>query len=275
MTSNYYTIEKAIKFIEDNFKYKPSLDEIAEHVGLSAFHFQRIFKEWAGITPKQFQQVLTIEHVKDVLEKSKNVFDASIDSDLSSSSRLYDLFSSIEAISPKEFKTKGKGLEIFYGFHESIFGKCLIALTNRGICALRFLDNSDTQDISSLQELEKEWTNAKFIRNEEKTKEYFNVIFSDKKNSKPLKILLKGTNFQVQVWRALLQIPKGKLVTYEDIAKFINHPKALRAVGTAVGHNPISFLVPCHRVINKIGVIGNYRWGRRRKKAMLVFENGR
>jgi len=266
---DYYRIEKAIKFLENNILVQPSLEEIAEHVGLSEFHFQRMFKKWAGISPKKFLQFLTIEYTKNILDQTKNIFDATYESGLSSISRLHDLFVNIEAITPAEYKSKGKDLVIYYGHHESLFGKCLIGVTEKGICALYF--GNENSDIDTLADLRLRWPNSQIIQDQSKTKVYLDQIFSVNKKNR-INIFLKGTNFQIQVWKALLTIPEGQLLTYEEVARKIKNPKALRAVGTAIGSNPISYLIPCHRVINKIGVVGNYRWGRSRKYAMIGYE---
>ncbi len=265
-SQNYYLIEKALNYIDTNKENQPSLDEIAKHIGLSPFHFQKIFKDWAGISPKKFLQFLTIEYAKDILNKN-NVLDTTFESGLSSTSRLYDLFFSIEAMSPAEYKLKGKGLVITYGFHESPFGKSLIAMTERGICGLSFINDEK----EGIKELKSGWPNAVFKQNENKTFIYFDQIFGNSKD-RNIKILLKGTKFQIQVWKALLTLQPGELTTYSAIASKVKNPKATRAVGTAVGSNNLAYLIPCHRVINKIGMSGNYRWGRSRKKAMIGYE---
>jgi len=265
---DYYRIEKAIQYLENNYKDQPDLKVIADSLHLSEAHFQKMFKKWVGISPKKFLQFLTLEYTKEKL-KSSTFMNATYEAGLSSTSRLHELFVNIGAITPKEYRSMGKDLKIYYGFHDSQFGLCLIAITDKGICHLAFGSNQDKATL--LEELKNEWANAQITEDRTKTTLYFNLIFKqDKKDSIP--ILLKGTNFQIQVWKALLKIPEGQLTTYENIAKVINNPSALRAVGTAVGSNHISYLIPCHRVINKVGIIGKYRWGSARKKAMIAWE---
>jgi len=265
---DYYRIEKAIQYLENNYKDQPDLKVIADSLHLSEAHFQKMFKKWVGISPKKFLQFLTLEYTKEKL-KSSTFMNATYEAGLSSTSRLHELFVNIGAITPKEYRSMGKDLKIYYGFHDSQFGLCLIAITDKGICHLAFGSNQDKATL--LEELKNEWANAQITEDRTKTTLYFNLIFKqDKKDSIP--ILLKGTNFQIQVWKALLKIPEGQLTTYENIAKVINNPSALRAVGTAVGSNHISYLIPCHMVINKVGIIGKYRWGSARKKAMIAWE---
>jgi AraC family transcriptional regulator of adaptative response/methylated-DNA-[protein]-cysteine methyltransferase len=265
---DYYRIEKAINYLQANFKSQPSLEQLAEAAGLSTFHFQKIFKKWAGISPKKFIQFLTIEYAKDKL-KQTNLMNTTYDSGLSSTSRVHELFVNVEAVTPKEFKSLGKDLIIYYGFHNSPFGLCLIAATDRGICNLFFLN--ENEKVKALNEIKEQWSNATFIEDARKTDKYFKQIFNSNIKEK-LNVFVKGTNFQIQVWKALLKIPEGNLTTYENVARAIGSPRALRAVGTAVGSNPISYLIPCHRVINKMGIIGNYRWGSDRKRAMIGWE---
>lgn len=264
---DYYRVEKAIKYLEDNFKNQPLLEDLAKELKLSPFYFQKIFKRWAGISPKKFIQFLTVEYTKDVL-KNFGSTTATFDSGLSSTSRLHDLYINFEAVTPKEFKTLGNGLKIDYGFHQSPFGLALIGITDKGICSLQFIDNDKRNE--AIDNLRNEWSKAELIEDTKRTKEYFNKIFKNRRGR--INIFVKGTNFQIQVWKALLNIPEGKLVTYKDIAEIVGIPGASRAVGSAVGSNPVSFLIPCHRVINKIGIIGNYRWGKLRKKAMIGWE---
>lgn len=269
MQTDYQRIEKAIKYIEENFRSQPSLEDIAKHIHLSQFHFQKLFTKWAGISPKKFLEVLTLDYTKKRLEESEDIFDAIYDSGLSSTSRLHELFVNIEAITPSEFKKLGSNLKIKFGFHETIFGLALIAITTRGICALHFIEPNKKKEF--LKNLKRDWPNAEFIQDQRNTKKVIENIFNNNGSDK-LNLLVKGTNFQIQVWKALLKIPSGNITSYEKIARYIRHPKATRAVGSAIGKNPISFIIPCHRVINKLGVIGNYRWGRERKKAILAWE---
>lgn len=275
MSADYGRIEAAIHYLEENFQAQPSLAEIATHVGLSEYHFQRLFSRWAGTSPKRFLQFLTIQHAKKLLADSQSILDATYEAGLSSPSRLHDLFVTHEAITPGEFKQKGAGLTIQYGFHDSPFGECLIALTERGICGLQFVANGDRE--ATLAELKAGWPQAEFVANEAATRPYVAPIFnlSDAPEQSSLPLYLKGTNFQIQVWRALLNIPAGTAVSYGAVAQMIGNPKASRAVGGAVGSNPIGYLIPCHRVIQQAGKLGNYRWGSSRKKAILGWEAAR
>ncbi len=269
---DYERIEKAIQFLAENYHYQPSLDEVARSVNLSEYHFQRLFRRWAGISPKRFVQFLTLEHAKKVLEESRSVLDAAYDAGLSSPSRLHDLFVNAEAMTPGEFKTKGAGLKISYGFHPSPFGECLLAVTERGICGLGFVGEGGRAQ--ALEDFKRRWPAAEFHENPQKTRIYIHAIFDSKKRNgtHPVKLLLMGTNFQIRVWEALLRIPPGSVVCYEDLARQLGKPSASRAVGSAVGQNPISFLIPCHRAIRKMGITGDYHWGAARKKAILAWE---
>ena len=272
---DYRRIEKAIEFLAENYHLQPSLDEVARSVNLSEFHFQRLFRRWAGISPKRLVQFLTLEHAKQMLEESRSVLDAAYDAGLSSPSRLHDLFVTAEAMTPGEFKAKGAGLEISYGFHPSPFGECLLAVAERGICGLGFVGEGGRKQ--TLEDFKRRWPAAQFQENPEKTGSYIRGIFIAKKRngSHPLKLLLMGTNFQIKVWEALLRIPPGSVACYEDLARQVGKPSAARAVGSAVGRNPISFLIPCHRAIRKMGITGDYHWGAARKKAILAWEAAR
>jgi AraC family transcriptional regulator of adaptative response/methylated-DNA-[protein]-cysteine methyltransferase len=251
------------------------LDEVARNVNLSEYHFQRLFRRWAGISPKRLVQFLTLEHAKKVLEESRSVLDAAYDAGLSSPSRLHDLFVNAEAMTPGEFKTKGAGLKISYGFHPSPFGECLLAATERGICGLGFVGGGGR--LQAIEDFKRRWPAAEFQENSQKTRSYIDRIFSPRKRkgANPVKLLLMGTNFQIKVWEALLRIPSGSMVCYEDLARRLGKPSAARAVGSAVGRNPISFLIPCHRAIRKMGITGDYHWGAARKKAILAWEAAR
>lgn len=271
-SKDYYRIEKAIYFLDENFLDQPDLREVAKTAGISEFHFQRIFQRWAGISPKRFLQFLTKEYAKELLRKS-NVLDASYEAGLSGPGRLHDLFISCEAMSPGEYKQKGKGLIIDYGFHPSPFGECFIALTDRGICKLSFLDKPDRKRV--LEDFRKDWKNAQFDHDQDRTGDCIEDIFAtrtSKAKKSSLKLLYRGTNFQIKVWEALLKISAGTVVTYKTVAQWIDHPRAVRAVGTAIGKNPIAYLIPCHRVIRGMGHLGGYRWGISRKKAILAME---
>lgn len=268
-SQNYILMEKAIQFIEANVQRQPELEEIASAVGLSEYHFQRLFTAWTGISPKRFMQFLTKENAKDLLSRSENLLDTTHQVGLSSLGRLHDLFVSTEAVTPGEYKSSGMGLTIRYGIHLSPFGKCLIATTERGICNLSFVNTSEGKVIDNLVQ---QWKQAKMVEDYQATAPLVNRIFLDAKLDAPLKLHLRGTNFQIKVWEALLNIPTGALTTYEHIAAQIGNPRAVRAVGTAVGHNPIAYLIPCHRVIRKSGEFGNYLYGSARKKAILARE---
>jgi AraC family transcriptional regulator of adaptative response/methylated-DNA-[protein]-cysteine methyltransferase len=272
---DYERIAKAIGFLEANFKNRPTLDEIAASVFLSKYHFQRLFKRWAGISPNQFLQFLTLDYAKKRLAESKNLLDVSYDSGLSGPGRLHDLFVTIDAITPGEFKKMGAGLKIDYGFHPTPFGECLIASTDRGICHLGFVEADNR--LNAVQQLNKNWPRALFNENQTGTRLFVNNIFAAKRNdgARPFHLILKGTNFQVKVWQALLSIPIGCVVSYQDIAAYMGNPKSFRAVASAIAINPIGYLIPCHRVISKSGKIHNYRWGEERKKAIFGWESAR
>lgn len=272
---DYKRIEQAIDFLTLNFQRQPSLDEIASAVHLSKYHFQRLFKRWAGVTPTQFMHFLTVSYAKERLAQAQSVFDVSLDSGLSGSGRLHDLFVTFEGMSPGEYKQRGAGLTISYGFHPTRFGNCLLAQTRRGICALRFVFDSNKED--SLAQLHSEWPLASFAADQERTRMVVDRLFSPANwdQQRPFHLHVRGTNFQVQVWQALLSIPRGAMVSYGDLAAFMGRPSAVRAAAGAVAHNPIGYLIPCHRVISKSGQIHNYRWGSTRKRAILGWEASR
>jgi AraC family transcriptional regulator of adaptative response/methylated-DNA-[protein]-cysteine methyltransferase len=271
---DYNRIERAIHFIEENFQQQPSLKEIADHVALSEFHFNRLFSKWAGTSPQRFMRFLTKEFAKEKLAQSDNLLDATFESGLSSTSRLHDLFVSYEAMTPAEFKAKGEGLTIHYGIHETPFGECLIAVTGRGITDLRFLENEDKEEV--IHQLKEDFSKAEIIFDNNFTKPFIEQIFYETENAEtPITLLLRGTNFQIKVWEALLKIPFGQMVSYNTIAQAIGNPSAHRAVGTAIGSNRLGYIIPCHRVLQKVGGIGGYRWGTTRKKAILGWEMAR
>lgn len=270
LNEDYPLIEQAILYLEKNYKKQPSLEEIAANVGLSEFHFQRVFTRWAGISPKRFLQFLTKESAKELLDQSENLLDTTYQVGLSSLGRLHDLFVTTEAVTPGEYKSRGAGLTIRYGIHPTPFGKCLIGITDRGVCHLGFVQASEGNAIDNLVA---EWKQAKMIEDYESTAPLVEPIFDLNQHRKtPLHVHLRGTNFQLKVWEALLDVPVGSVTTYGDIAARIGKPNAMRAVGTAVGHNPVPVLIPCHRVIRKVGEFGNYRYGTLRKKALLARE---
>ena len=276
ISQQYQVIEQAIQYIEANVQHQPELDEIASAIGLSEYHFQRLFTRWAGISPKRFMQFLTKEHAKELLARSENLLDTTHQVGLSSLGRLHDLFVNTEAVTPGEYKSHGAGLTIRYGLHPTPFGKCLIATTERGICHLSFVRSTEG---STIDNLVADWKQANMVEDYKSTAPLIARIFTspkpDSAYSKPdqrLSLHLRGTNFQIKVWEAMLNIPTGSVTTYEHIAAQIGNPNAVRAVGTAVGHNPVAVLIPCHRVIRKSGEFGNYRYGAARKLALLIRE---
>jgi AraC family transcriptional regulator, regulatory protein of adaptative response / methylated-DNA-[protein]-cysteine methyltransferase len=273
-TTDYHRIERAIRYLDARSPTQPSLDEVARHVGLSPFHFQRLFTRWAGISPKRFSQMLALGYAKDLLRRSRNLLDATYDAGLSSGGRLHDLFVTLEAVTPGEYRTSGSGLRISAGFHDTPFGECLLAITDRGICGLSFFEGARTSAIADLAE---RWPNATIEERPRATASVARRIFTplevrDPAGLVPLALLVRGTNFQVKVWEALLRVPAGTVTTYEDVAASIGEPRAVRAVGTAAGRNPVAFVIPCHRVLRNTGALGGYRWGQERKRAMLAWE---
>jgi AraC family transcriptional regulator of adaptative response/methylated-DNA-[protein]-cysteine methyltransferase len=273
MTSDYARIEQAIRYLERHYREQPRLEDVARSVHLSEFHFQRLFRRWAGISPKRFLQFLTVEHAKRRLEECRSVLEATYDAGLSSPGRLHDLFVTLEAVTPGEYKLRGAGLMIRYGFHETPFGTALVATTDRGVCALAFDDDGGGE---ALEELRETWESARLAEDPRATAEAARRIFArEQGNERPLPLFVQGTNHQVRVWQALLRVPAGALVTYETLAEAAGAPGSARAVGSAVGRNPVAFAIPCHRVIRKLGVMGGYRWGTARKQAILAWEAAR
>ena len=270
-SEDYLRVEQAIQYLENHYKDQPELQQVAANVGLSEYHFQRLFTRWAGVSPKRFLQFLTKEGAKDLLDRSENLLDTTHQVGLSSLGRLHDLFVTAEAVTPGEYKSRGAGVTIHYGIHPTPFGKCLIATTERGICHLSFVQTSEGD---AIDQLVTDWKQARMIEDYRSTVSLVEPIFDLRyqHRGKPLNVHLRGTNFQLKVWEALLQIPAGEVTTYAGLAARIGHPNATRAVGTAVGHNPIAVLIPCHRVIRKVGDFGNYRYGAPRKKALLARE---
>ena len=271
-SSDYDIVEKAIKYLEANQGRQPSLASIASSVNLSEFYFQKLFSRWVGISPKRFLQFLTKEYAKKLLNESKSLLDVTYDAGLSSPGRLHDLFIHCEAVTPGEYKSKGLGVEISYGFSYSPFGTCMIAHTHRGICALKFVRDKTQKEIAVW--LQQQWPKATLKIESQAIQSVAQSVFPFKNQpiQAPLHLYIKGTNFQIKVWEALTKIPFGKTVTYQDVASHIGQPGANRAVGTAIGKNPIPFLIPCHRVIRKMGEFGNYGEGRARKKALIGWE---
>ena len=270
----YDRIASAIGYIRAHIHQQPSLADIANSVHLSPFHFQRLFSRWSGVTPKKFLQILTLEQAKTLLTDAQcPIMEASYQLGLSSASRLYDHFVQLNAVTPKEFKEQGWRLDIEYGVHASPFGTVFIAVTERGICQLTFLDDIAATH-SCIENLQNQWQAATIKLNQRTTAAYVARLFdlNGSASTQPLSLLVKGTNFQIMVWRALLNIPQGQLCSYSQLAQAIDRPKGARAIGTAIGANPLAFVIPCHRVIQKNGHLGGYRWGLIRKHAMLVHE---
>lgn len=263
---NYKKIKKVIKYIDENFKEQPTIDEISQYIGMSKYHLIRVFKEYVGVTPIQFLQSVTLNYAKEHLKESKSILDSSQDLGLSSSSRLHDLFVNIIGVTPKEYKEFGKNVDITYGYGSTPFGDALIGFTKRGVCYLGFIDENKEKIFNRFQEI---WAKANLINNNEKAKEYLNKIFIKKEK---FDLYVKGTNFQINIWKALLNIPSGTIASYQDIANSIKKPKAVRAVASAIGSNHIGFLIPCHRVLAKSGAMSGYRWGIERKKILVAYE---
>jgi AraC family transcriptional regulator of adaptative response/methylated-DNA-[protein]-cysteine methyltransferase len=286
-TTDYIRIEAALAYLSQHAGAQPALADVAAHVGLSEHHLQRVFTRWAGISPKRFLQFQTVESAKALLRDSRSVLDATYSTGLSSGGRLHDLFITLEAMTPGEFKSGGAGLTIATGFHESPFGECLIAVTDRGVCGLSFVLGGDRA--LAMDELEHRWPGAVFVGNTDATRLAAQRIFAAWEGTQwnpkssgadrngitptPLSVLVRGTNFQVRVWEALLRIPAGAVASYEDIASAVGQSGATRAVGSAIARNPVAYLIPCHRVIRKAGAFGSYHWGASRKVAMLMRES--
>lgn len=264
---NYKQIEKAIKYIDENFKEHPSIDEVAKNIGMSKFHFIRVFKEYVGVTPKQFLHSVTLNYAKEHIKQSKSILDSSLDIGLSSSSRLHELFVNLIGVTPKEWREKGKDVLITYGYGQTPFGEALIGFTDKGVCYLGFIDENKNEIFKRFNEL---WENANLHFDEKAACQYLeNIFIKNKKYS----LFVKGTNLQVNVWKALLNLPNGVVATYQDIANYLEKPKAARAVASAIGKNHIGYLIPCHRVIAKSGAMSGYRWGIERKKILIACES--
>lgn len=264
--NNYVQIEKAIKYIDYNFKYNPTIDEIAENIDMSKFHFLRVFKDYVGVTPKQFLHTITLNYAKEQLIKSKSILDSSLEMGLSSSSRLHELFINLIGVTPKEWKEKGKNVVITYGYGKTPFGEALVGFTDKGICYLSFINENKDELFNQFIKL---WENANFNFDDKIVNEYLENIFI---KNKKYPLLVKGTNLQINVWKALLNLPSGTITTYQDIANYLNKPKAVRAIASAIGKNHIGYLIPCHRVISKSGAMSGYRWGIERKKILISYE---
>ena len=271
-SDNYRRIEKAIGFIGDHYRSRPDLDQIAASVHLSRHHFNRLFKRWAGVSPMQFMQYLTLGYTKQKLSESRSLLDTSLAAGLSGPGRLHDLFVTFEGMSPGEYKHQGAGLDITYGFGDTPFGECLLAVTGRGICYLGFVEGDDRP--AALDRLFQKLPGAVFSEDRDRAHAIVEDIFrlDHPRPASPFNLHLKGTNFQVNVWKALLRIPEGWVVSYQDIAAYLGRPRAFRAVANAVALNPVGYLIPCHRVIAKTGKIHRYQWGSARKKAIIGWE---
>lgn len=269
---HYQRVAQAIEYIQRHFQHQPTLEDVAAHVHLSPAYFQRLFSEWAGTSPKKFLQYISVEHAKSILTStaSHSLLDATYDTGLSSGSRLHDLFIQIEGMTPAEYKQGGAGLKIFYSFAETLFGRVLVASTDKGICALSFVE----QEEQALNELKTKFPHAEYIEQRDEMQQRAMAVLTVQPNSiQHIKLHLKGSAFQLKVWESLLKISVGQLASYRDVALQIDQPKAARAVGSAVAHNPVAFLIPCHRVIQASGVLGNYHWGATRKTAMIGWES--
>ncbi|MDX7766812.1 bifunctional transcriptional activator/DNA repair enzyme AdaA, partial [Aeromonas caviae] len=266
--SDYARIADAIRFIASQVARQPTLDEIAAHVHLSPFHFQRLFSRWAGVTPKRYLQVLTLERAKALLQESRPLLEVADTLGLSSGSRLYDHFVQLEAVTPGEYKQRGAGLVIDHGVHDTPFGQAFVALTPRGVCNFSFLDDQAPE--APLAALAQRWPAAELREAPSRTQGVIHTMFDGNKTpDRPISLHVSGTNFQISVWRALLEIPPARVVSYAQVASAVGSPKAARAVGLAVGANPVALMIPCHRVIQQNGKLGGYHWGETRKQAIM------
>ena len=276
LNSDYEVIAKAIAFIRDNAADQPSLEQIAAHSGLSPWHFQRKFRAWVGVSPKRFLEYLTVQHAKQLLDKSTSVLDAALDLGLSGPGRLHDQFVSIEAVTPGQYKRSGSGLQIRYGVHPSPFGLMFLALTDKGICELAF----GTEEVleKEAEDLLKRWPAAQVFHDPQSTAYTAGRLFSPRDGTQDghesgFHLFVKGTNFQVNVWRALLRVREGSLISYKQLARLTGNPIAVRATASAVGANPVSYLIPCHRILRSSGALGGYHWGIDRKRAMIAWDS--
>ena len=275
LSEDYRRIERSILYLEENVRHQPDLSEVAASVGLSEYHFQRLFTRWAGISPKRFLQFLTKESAKQLLDRT-SILSTTYETGLSGPSRLHDLLVQCEAVTPGEYRSRGAGMLITYGFHPSPFGECLIALTRRGICFLAFVDGGRK---SALEQLRLDWENAVLKEDPTRTRSVVDLVFTpfslssgESKTFRSITLHVRGTNFQIKVWEALLRLPPGTAISYESLAEKIHSTRAARAVGNALARNPVAFIIPCHRVLQKTGRVGNYRYGAARKQAILGWE---
>jgi len=273
--SDYDRVEKAMAYMAAHVSRQPSLEDVAAHVHLSPFHFQRVFCRWAGTTPKRFLQAMTLERGKRLLDEAYPLLDVAHTIGLSGSSRLHDHFVQLEAVTPGEYRNRGQGTDIEYGFHSTPLGQVFVAATHRGICRVEFAEYASPDEL--LVELRKDWPASSLTRQDQSTRPVIDALFPDEADGHrgPLSLHVAGTNFQVAVWRALLRIPSGSLASYAQIARAIGYPKAARAVGNAVGANPVALLIPCHRVIQQSGALGGYRWGTTKKLMVQTWEQVR
>lgn len=272
--TDYAHVRQALSFITETWREQPDLGTIADHVGLSPHHLQRVFTRWAGLSPKGFLQAITIDHARALLRDSASVLDAAYEVGLSGPGRLHDLFVSHEGMSPGAYKARGEGLAIRHAFHASPFGRALVMVTEQGLVGLAFADEGEEQ--AALDDMTSRWPRAEYVEDPVATAPFARRIFDPKRwaAEEPLKVVFIGSDFEIRVWETLLRIPLGRATTYSDIAAHLGNPKASRAVGTAVGRNPISFVVPCHRVLGKSGGLCGYHWGITRKRAILGWEAG-
>ena len=272
---DYETVQRAIAFVSENYQDQPQVEAIARAAGTNARTLTELFRRWCGLTPMDFLAAVTVEHARNLLRDAHSVLDASYEVGLSGAGRLHDLFVTHEAMSPGEWKSGGAGLSITYGFHPSPFGNALLMATERGLCRVAFADAG--QERATLDELRARWPNAHYVEDRAATEPYAQRIFqsAEWRKDAPLRVVLIGTDFEVQVWETLLSIPLGRATTYSEIARKLGRPKAARAVGAAVGRNTLAFVVPCHRVLGKSGALTGYHWGLTRKRAMLGWEAGR
>ena len=265
---DYKRIERAIHFIGEHHMGQPSLEEIAAHVHMSPYHFQRLFTRWAGISPKKFLQYLTLKYAKEQIREDLSLSEIAYEAGLSGTSRLHDLFINMEGMTPGQYKKSGKGITIHYGFHQGPFGKYILAVTSEErICALEFTDNEE----DTATALQQQWSESKLIHDPSFTSSIAEGLFLHESTTQ-LKLLVKGTPFQLKVWEALLKVPFGELVSYQVVSEHINNPRGLQATGGAIGKNPVAFLIPCHRVVRKTGEINGYRWGLNRKSVLIGWE---
>ena len=273
---DYEQIAQAIVYLRDNARQQPSLEQVASQSGLSPWHFQRKFKAWVGVSPKRFLEFLTVQHAKELLDKSASVLDAALDLGLSGPGRLHEQFVSIEAVTPGQYKRFGNGLKIDYGVHPSPVGLMLLALTDKGICELAF-GSAELLD-REIHDLERRWPAAQIIHDPQRTGPAAGRIFNPRSRIQAgqgpdFRLLVKGTNFQVNVWRALLRVPEGSLISYKQLAHMTGNPSAVRATASAVGANPVSYLIPCHRILRSSGELGGYHWGIERKRALIAWDS--